>query len=62
MTVRGGSSIATAGGGGRVAQVDDERVEVVGQAAGCGGVAGAVQFADQRLEALLGVALAEVCQ
>ena len=38
--------------------MDDERVEVVAQAAGCGGVAGAVQFADQRLEALLAVLLA----
>ena len=43
---------------GRVAQVDDERVEVVGQAFGGGGVAGTVELVDQRLEPLLCVALA----
>src|SRR5206468_7799650 len=41
---------------GRVAQVHDERVEVVGQAAGCGGVAGLVELVDERLESLLAVA------
>ena len=40
-----------------VAQVHDERVEVFGQALRCGGVAGAVEFVDQRLEPLLVVAL-----
>ena len=43
---------------GRVAQVHDERVEVVGQASGRGGVAGPVELADERLEPLLCVALA----
>jgi hypothetical protein len=42
---------------GRVAQVHDERVEVVGQALRRGGVAGSVELADQALEALLAVAL-----
>jgi hypothetical protein len=41
----------------RVAQVDAERVEVVGQASGSGGVAGAVELVDQGLESLLAVAL-----
>jgi hypothetical protein len=41
----------------RVAQVNDERVEVVGEAFGGGGVAGTVELVDQRLEALLAVAL-----
>ena len=41
----------------RVAQVHDERVEVVGQASGGGGVAGRVELVDERLEPLLGVAL-----
>jgi hypothetical protein len=40
-----------------VAQVHDERVEVVGEASGCGGVAGLVELVDQRLESLLSVAL-----
>ena len=43
---------------GRVAQVDDERIEAVGQAAGGGGVTGAVELAGQRLQPLLAVALA----
>jgi hypothetical protein len=38
---------------GRVAQVHDERVEVVGQALCRGGVAGAVELLDERPEALL---------
>jgi len=42
---------------GRVAQVYDERVEVVGEASGGGGVAGLVELADERPEALLAVAL-----
>src|SRR5919108_2286901 len=41
---------------GGVAQVDDERVEVVGEAFGGGGVAGTFELVDQRLELLLGVA------
>ena len=41
----------------RVAQVHDERVEVVGEAFGGGGVAGAVELVDERSEALLAVAL-----
>jgi hypothetical protein len=36
--------------------VDDERVEVVGEALGGGGVAGLFELVDQRLELLLGVA------
>jgi hypothetical protein len=36
--------------------VDDERVEVVGEAFGRGGVAGLVELVDERLEPLLGVA------
>jgi hypothetical protein len=43
---------------GRVAQVHDERVEVVGQASGRRGVAGAVELVDESLESLLCVALA----
>src|ERR671923_723420 len=41
---------------GGVAQVDDERVEVVGEAFRGGGVAGTFELVDQRLELLLGVA------
>jgi hypothetical protein len=41
---------------GRVAQVHHERVEVVGEAFGGGGVAGTFELFDQRLEALLSVA------
>src|SRR3954452_3312683 len=37
---------------GRVAQVDDERVEIVGQASGGGGVAGVVELVDEGLESL----------
>ena len=40
----------------RVAQVHDERVEVVGQALGGGGVAGPIELVDERPEALLAVA------
>ena len=40
-----------------VAQVHDERVEVVGQASRGGGVAGVVELVDERLQSLLGVAL-----
>ena len=40
-----------------VAQVNDERVEVVGEALRGGGVAGTVELACERLEALLCVAL-----
>jgi hypothetical protein len=43
---------------GRVAQVDDERVEVVGEAFGGGAVAGTVELVDERPEPLLAVALA----
>jgi hypothetical protein len=43
---------------GRVAQVHDERVEVIGEAFGGGDVAGAVELVDERSEALLCVALA----
>jgi hypothetical protein len=43
---------------GRIAQVDDERIEIVGQASGGGGVAGLLELVDQGLEALLCVALA----
>jgi hypothetical protein len=42
---------------GRVAQVHNERVEVVGQASGGGGVAGAFELVDQGLQSLLAVAL-----
>jgi hypothetical protein len=38
--------------------VDDERVEVVGQALGRGGVAGLVELLDKDLGSLLAVALA----
>jgi hypothetical protein len=38
--------------------VHDERVEVVGEACGGGGAAGAVELVDERPEALLAVALA----
>jgi hypothetical protein len=41
----------------RVAQVDDERVEVVREALRRGGVAGAVELVDERLESLFSVAL-----
>jgi hypothetical protein len=43
---------------GRVAKVNDERVEVIGEASGGGGVASLVELVDERLEALLAVALA----
>ena len=36
----------------RVAQVDDERVEVVGETTGGGGVAGLVELVEQRLQSL----------
>jgi hypothetical protein len=52
--VRAAPSAAVSG---RVAQVDDERVEVVGEAFGGGGVAGSVEFVDQALESLFAVAL-----
>jgi hypothetical protein len=39
--------------------VHDERVEVVGQASGGGGVAGTFELVDQGLESLLAVALAD---
>src|SRR5215218_11504797 len=39
-----------------IAQVDDERVEVVGEALRRGGVPGLVELVDERLELLLGVA------
>src|SRR5215218_5144013 len=42
---------------GRVAQVHDERVEVVGQTAGGGGVARVRELVDERIEALLCVSL-----
>jgi hypothetical protein len=42
---------------GRVAKVDDERVQVVGEASGCGGVAGPVELGDERVQSLLSVAL-----
>jgi hypothetical protein len=35
--------------------VHDEGVEIVGEAAGCGGVAAVVELVDERLELLLGV-------
>jgi hypothetical protein len=38
--------------------VHDERVEVVGEASGRGGVAGTVELVDERLQSLLAVALA----
>jgi hypothetical protein len=41
---------------GRVAQVHDERVQIVGQAFGGGGVAGPVELVDEGLESLLAVA------
>jgi hypothetical protein len=41
----------------RVAQVHNERVEIVGQASGRGGVAAALQLVDQDLQPLLCVAL-----
>ncbi len=41
----------------RVAQVRDERLQVVGQASGGGGVAGSLQLVDRGLESLLAVAL-----
>jgi hypothetical protein len=44
---------------GWVAQVDDERVEVVGEASRRGGVAALVELVDERLEPLLGVALVD---
>jgi hypothetical protein len=43
----------------RVARVDDERVEVVGQAFGGGGVAGLLELGDQGLESLLAVAFVD---
>jgi hypothetical protein len=42
----------------RIAQVDDERAEIVAQAAGRGDVAAPVELADQRQEPLLALALA----
>jgi hypothetical protein len=42
---------------GRVAQVDDERVEVVAQASGRGGVARPIELVDERLQSLPSVAL-----
>ena len=42
---------------GRVAQMHDERVEVVAEAPGRGGIAGPIELADQRLEPLLAVVL-----
>jgi hypothetical protein len=42
---------------GRVAQVHDERVEIVGETLRRGGVAGPVELVDQGLESLLAVAL-----
>jgi hypothetical protein len=44
---------------GRVAQMHDERVEVVGDTSRRGGVAGWIEVADQRLESLPSVALAD---
>ena len=44
---------------GWVAQVHDERVQVVGEASGRGGVAALVELLDQGLESLLGVAVAD---
>ena len=44
---------------GRVAQVHDERVEVLSEAFGRGGVAALVELVDERSELLLGVALVE---
>ena len=43
---------------GRVAQVHDERVQIVVQASGGGGVAGRVELVDEGPEALVCVALA----
>jgi hypothetical protein len=42
----------------RVAQMDDERVQIVGKTLRRGGVAGAVELVDQGLESLFAVALA----
>jgi hypothetical protein len=42
----------------RVAQVNDERVEIVSQALGRGGVAAAVKLVDECLEPMSSVALA----
>ena len=42
---------------GRVAQVNDQRVQVVGEALRRGGVARAIELVDQRVESLLAVAL-----
>jgi Na+/H+-dicarboxylate symporter len=44
---------------GWVARVHDERVEVVGEAAGGGGEATLVQVVDERLEAMFGVLFAD---
>ena len=44
---------------GWVAQVYDERVEVIGEAFGRGGVAGLIEFLDQGLESLLAVLLVD---
>jgi len=52
--VRAAPSPAVAG---RVAQVHDEGVEVVGETFGGGGVASAVELVDERLQSLLSVAL-----
>jgi hypothetical protein len=52
--VRGAPPAAVSG---RVVQVHDERVEVVREALRRGGVAGAVELVDQRLESLLSVPL-----
>jgi hypothetical protein len=54
--VRASPSAAVSG---RVAQVHDERVEVVGEASGRGGVAGLVELVDEGLESLLCVALVD---
>ena len=58
MIVRAGSSSATGGGVLSVAQVHDERVEVVGQTPRRSGVAGRVELVDERSESLFAVALA----
>ena len=44
---------------GRAAQVNHERVQIVGEAFGGGGVAGLLELVDQRLEPLLSVALVD---
>ena len=44
---------------GWVAQVYDERVQIVGEASRRGGVAALVELVDQRLESVLGVAFAD---